>query len=86
MFSEFVSVEAVRVESSDLVNCSVERDAVLIGGDDIADGREVGVGSVIAVDGERWVIIEDGLAVGLFSVVFVVIVFEIGHSTPLIRR
>ena len=77
MFSEFVAVDMVRIESSDLVNGTVKGDAVLIGGDNVTNGITVSFRSPIVV------VIESGFTERFFLVViFSVIASWFRHSSP----
>ena len=83
MFSEFVTIDVIRIEGSDLVNGSVKRDTVLIGSDNVTDGITVGFGSPIVIKGKCWVIIEDRFTEGFFLVVvFSVVISWFRHSSP----
>ena len=68
MLGELIAVDMDRVERSDLINGSIERDTRLKGGNDIIDGDAVRLGSPIPIDDEGRAVIEDRLAVGFGSV------------------
>lgn len=84
MLGKLVTVDVFRVERSDMVNSLVERDVVLVGSDDIIDGILIRFRNSVAIYDECRLAIENGLAVGFFSVSVVIFVIY-RHSNPLIR-
>lgn len=68
VFRKLIAVEVIGIESEDLVNCSVERDAGAESGENIADGFSVLMRYSIVIDNECWVVIESRLGEYLLSV------------------
>lgn len=59
MFSEFVSVDAVRIESRDLVNGRIERDAMPDSGKNVIDRLDIRFRSPIVIEGQGRLTIEN---------------------------
>ena len=76
MFSEFITIDGIGVESSDLIYGFVKGYVGFNGCHDIVDGIHVRLGKPIAIDDESRLTIEDGLA-GLLGLISV-----FGHSNP----
>ena len=59
MLGKFIAVKVFRVESVDLVDSLIERDAVSVSCDDIGDSLLIDFRSPVVIEGEGRVIIEE---------------------------